>query len=136
MRSNLDLVRSIYVAWERGDFSRVEWADPSLELVSPDGPEAGCWVGVARAGEAWRNFLRAWEDLRAEAEAYREIDAGRVLVLLRNSGRARTSGVDVAQVRAGANLFHIHAGRVTRLVVYFERDRALADLGLAPDTGS
>ena len=136
MSENLDLVRSIYADWERGDFSRVDWADPSLELVSPDGPEPGCWVGVARAGEAWHNFLRAWEDLRAEAEAYREIDPERVLVLVRNSGRARASGVDVAQVRAGANLFQIHAGRVTRLVVYFERDRALADLGLVPDTGS
>src|SRR2546423_1724625 len=69
--------------------------------------------------------------LLAEAEEYRELDRERILVFVHNSGRGRTSGLKIEQMHAkAANVFHVHGGKVTRLVAYWDRDRALADLGL------
>jgi hypothetical protein len=81
--------------------------------------------------------MAVWQDWRVEGDEYRELDGGRVLVLVRYSGRGRTSGMQIAQVRTtGATLFHLSGGKVTRLVFYLDRERALADLGLAPEAGS
>jgi ketosteroid isomerase-like protein len=130
----MELVRSIFAAWALGDFGSAEWADPEIEFVVADGPAPARWSGRAGMVEGWRDFLSAWEDWRGEAEGYRELDAERVLVLIHGTGRGKASGVDARQMRAkGANVFHIEGGLVTRLVVYFDRDRALAALGLAAD---
>jgi hypothetical protein len=60
-----------------------------------------------------------------------------VLVLAGNTGRGKTSGLELGQVQPkGAALFHIRGDKVTRLVVYFDGEHALADLGLAPEGGS
>jgi hypothetical protein len=79
-----------------------------------------------------RELLSAYENFRIAAEQYRELDAERVLVLHRASGRAKTSGLDMAQLspRGGASLVHVRDGKVTRFVGYFDRERALVDLGL------
>jgi ketosteroid isomerase-like protein len=131
---NIELARSIYAAWERGDFSSVEWADPEIEVVFADGPAPGRWTGLVGMAEGFREFLSTWEDYEVNAEEYRELDGERVLVLIRHSGRGKSSGLELEQMRAqGAHLFHIRGGKVIKRVHYFDRDRALADLGLAPE---
>jgi ketosteroid isomerase-like protein len=132
--ANVELVRSIYAAWERGDYSSVEWADPEIEYVIDDPLSPGSWTGLADMAKGWRDWLSAWEDFRAEAHEYRELDENRVVLLTDFTGRGRVSGVEVGKVRTqGAGLFHLHGGKVTRLVLYFNRDQGLDDLGLAPE---
>ncbi len=138
-KENLEIVRPIYAAWERGDFSSAEWAHPEIEYVIADGPTPGRWTGLAGLAEGWRSYLGAWEDFRAEAEDYLQIDNERILVSLRNTGRGRASGLDIAQVQGrsrGANLFQIRGGKVTRLVTYLDREHALEALGLPEDPGT
>jgi hypothetical protein len=43
--ANLELVRSIYAAHERGDYSSAEWADAEIEYIWADGPSPGTWTG-------------------------------------------------------------------------------------------
>src|SRR6476620_3766667 len=132
MSENLDLVRSILAAWERGDFSSTEWADPGVEWAFADGPEPGTRRGLSGMAKAHREWLGAWEDLRIEAEEYCELDDERVLVLVHLAGRGKTSGLEIGQVQAkGADLFYVRGDKVTRLALYLDRDRALADLGVA-----
>jgi ketosteroid isomerase-like protein len=134
--AKLDLVRSIYAAWERGDYGSAEWAHSEIEYVHADGALPGSWRGQAEMAEAWHDWLSAWEAYHTEADEYRELDDERVLVLAHASGRGRTSGLEVGQMRTkGASLFHVRGGKVTRLVNYFDQDHALVDLGLAPEAG-
>ena len=131
MSENLDLVRSIYAAWERRDYDWTEWADAAIEFVVADGPSPGRWTGLAGMWEGWREVLSPWEDWRAQEVRFRELDRERVLALMQFSGRGKTSGLDVAQVSGkGANVFEIRGGKVIKLAIYWDIDRALADLGL------
>jgi ketosteroid isomerase-like protein len=103
--------------------------------VLADGPDPGSWTGRLPGGA--RDFLSAWEDFRVEADEYRELDDERVLVLIRFAGRGKMSGLELGQMRAkGASVFHIRDGKVTRYIRYFDRERALADLGVAPEDSS
>ncbi len=133
--ANLELVRSICSAWGRGEFGRTaEWAHPEIEFVVADGPEPGSWFGLAGAQEGGRAILGPFEDGRVEPEQYREVDGERILVFVHNSGRGKTSGMELREMQTrAANLFHIRDGKVTRLVAYWDREHALADLGLAPE---
>jgi len=131
MSENLDLVRSIYADWERGDYRSAEWADADIEFVIADGTDPGSWTGIAGMTGAWREVLSVWDDLRVEVDDYRPLDGERVLALPTWTGRARTSGLDLTEMPwTGASLFHIRDGKVVKLILYWDSDRALADLGL------
>ena len=129
-RENVEIVRAMYAAWERGDFNSVDWAHPEIEWVTADGPDPGSWKGLAGLGEGWSSWLNAWEECRVEAEEYRELDGDRVLVLAQLSGRGKTSGLEIGQLHSGANVFHLRGGKVTRIVTYWDRERVLEAVGL------
>jgi ketosteroid isomerase-like protein len=130
--ANLDLVRSIYAAPEGADWGA--WAHPQIEFViAADGPSPSRGTGLAAAGKARRDLRDAFEDYRYVVDEYRELDDERVLVIFHRSGRGRTSGLPLGQMGQGAHLLHVRHGKVTRLVGYFNRERAFADLGLAPE---
>jgi hypothetical protein len=129
MSANLDLVRSIYADWERGDFSSVEWAHPEIEFLSVSPLETSRAKGLSEMASFVRDIFSHIADWSEVAEGYRELDANRVLVLTRFSGQGRVSGVTPPPARA-ARVFEIHNGKVTRLTLYTDGDRALADLGL------
>ena len=129
-QGNVDLVRSIYAEWERGDYFSPGWAHTDIEWARADGPEPGSWTGVAEMVGQWRAFSEQWEDWRTHPPAeYRELDNERVLVLDHPGGHGKTSGIEIE--RDGATIFRVRAGKVTQIVSYWHRERALADLGLA-----
>ena len=131
MSENLALARSIYADWERGEFTRTGWAHRDLEVVWPDGPSPSTWSGLRVAAKGWRDFLGAWADYRVAAEKYLVPGDEQVLALVRYTARGKSSGVQVGDVHStAANLFEIRQARVRRLVLYWDRDRALADLSL------
>jgi len=130
MSENLDLVRSIYADWERGDFSRIDWAHPEIVFEST-GFDFRAATGVVEMGQRWREWMSAWERYRTEAEEIRQLSDGRVLVLMWHCGRGKASGVGIDEMKTpGANVFAIRDGKVVRLSLFWDREDALAGLGL------
>ena len=130
MSENLDLVRSIYADWERGDFRSVDWAHPEIVFEST-GFDSTRTTGLVEMGQRWREWMSVWEDYRTESEEFRELDGGRVLVLMYHDERGKASGVGIEGMKTpGANVFDIRDGKVTRVALYWNREDALADLGI------
>src|SRR5262245_2855275 len=129
-QDNVEIVRKIYPAWERGDFSSVEWADPEIEFRIQSGADETAGRGVEAMGRAWREWLSAWADFRSVANEF--IDIGdQVLVLAEFRGRGKTSGLSVEAMHEGAALFTVRDGKVVALTPYTDRDEALEAAGLS-----
>jgi hypothetical protein len=83
----------------------------------------------------YSEWLSGWKDFSAAPEEYIVVDEKRILVLVHNRGRGRMSGLALDE-RSVANFFEISGGKVIRLILYWNRNHALADLGLGPEAGA
>jgi ketosteroid isomerase-like protein len=88
---NVEIAREIYRDWERGDFSSVEWADPDIEFMLGSGADEAVHRGTEAIGQAWTEWLRAWDEFRVEAEKFLDLGDD-ILVLVKFGGRGKTSG--------------------------------------------
>ena len=129
--SNLELVRSIYQDWERGEFGSAQWADPKIEMLSISFQHPGSATGFEQIERFWSDRETALTDFRVRAEDVRELDQERVLALAEWSARGKASGIAITH--EGAHVFEIREGRVVKVVFYEERARAFDELGLAED---
>jgi hypothetical protein len=86
---NLNLVRGIYAAWERGDFSVTDWMDPEIEVVVVSELLPVSAKGPVELARVWSEVMNPYEGYRVEAVDFREIDDERVLVLAEQSGAAK-----------------------------------------------
>ena len=131
-QENVELVRSIFAARERGDFTDAGWAHPQIEYVVVDGPEPTSYKGLAGLTQAMREMLSPWDHYHGHVEECRELDAERVLVLLQARGRGKASGLELdAFSGQQAQVVHVRDGEVTKILVYYDREHAaFADLGL------
>jgi nicotinate-nucleotide pyrophosphorylase (carboxylating) len=130
---NVAALRPVYEAWGRGDWSGA-WPDVYGSGMSwgwsEEFPEIhGTYSDPEVARDRLRRWLSPWEEWRLEAEEYLPI-GDRVLVLTRYHARGKGSGVEVEG--AGANLWVMRDGKAESIMVFNDRDKALAAAGLPP----
>lgn len=131
-QENVELVRSISAAHERGDYGSAEWAHPDIEYVIAGGLTAGSWNGRAAMAKAAGELFSTSDEHRTVVEELRSLDSERVLMLGHTTGRFKASGIELdAAQRQVAALYQVRDGMVIRHVAYMDRADAPADLGLS-----
>jgi ketosteroid isomerase-like protein len=125
---NLEIVRSSYEAFDRGDIDAVlANADPALVTYRAD-PEAAIWHGPDGFLQAMADWTEGFDQFNARAEEFR--DAGdRVIVRVHQRALGQSSGAPVE-----ADFWFVHSlsrGKVTRVDIFASKGPALAAAGLS-----
>ena len=109
----VEVVRSIYDAWARGERpGPPEAVDPEIEYVNPPGAiEPGTRRGLAAFRRAVEKTYEGWESWEMQPESF-QASRGRVAVVVRYRARGRGSGVEI-EGRESA-LWNMRGGRVVR----------------------
>jgi uncharacterized protein len=123
--ANVAALQRGYEALNRGDLSVVsELLDPEIEWHEPgDSPEAGTHHGR----DSFERFLRGWRDSFDSFQVVPEqvVERGdKLIAVVHQSGRGRTSGVEV-NARL-AHVWTVEDGRAVRWESVPDPDDALA----------
>jgi ketosteroid isomerase-like protein len=135
-QENVEIVRSIYTSWERGDFSLMdrepEWHDvfePDFEWHTRDDlPDAGVREGYGGALRLRDEWVHVFDDMHVDVDEL--IGAGdHVVAVTRLCGCMRGSGheLDVEETQ----VWRMRDGRATEVRAYLTRSEALKAVGLA-----
>jgi ketosteroid isomerase-like protein len=128
---NVEVVRRIYAGWERGDLSAaVEWFHPEVvfETFMPDAREYVTARGFAEIEAFMRSWFSQWRDYRVIGDEFQELGNDKVFVSGRQAATGKHSGAKVESPHF--TVWTFRAGRVTKLLAHYDRDRAIEAAGL------
>jgi ketosteroid isomerase-like protein len=127
-KENVELVRRVYEGWACGDFSGSDAFHPEIDFEMVDWPHQTRTRGIEAMGRTWRGTLSAWDDFRAVPLEY--VDCGsNVLVIKQIEGSGKESQAEVSAETA--TVWTLEDGRVVRLALYWDTDRAREEAGPA-----
>src|SRR5947209_7115753 len=130
MSENLDLVRSMYEAFNEGEIEvALSYLHPEPEMhMSAELPDAASYHGLAEFQRGLAGWLEAWESFRYEVEALADADPD-VVMEIRLWGTAKGSGIETER-----KVFHVWRFQDEKpqgCEVYSNRSEALKAVGRA-----
>jgi ketosteroid isomerase-like protein len=129
-QENVEVVRRSLDAFERGDFdAAMEALDPRIEYDLTHFPDGKVYLGHDGVREAFRIWLGTWEDYRQEIDEVIDLGEDEVVVVLREFGRGKGSGIEVERPTAG--VWTLRDGKAVRIRFYAGKAEALEGAGLS-----
>ena len=128
--NNLEIVRDAYERFRVTGHVDAELATPDFawDMSNFHGwPEEQVYAGVEGAEAFLREWTAAWDDWELHVEALHEAGE-KVVALLRQRGRSRTSGLPVDMYFA--QVWTIRDGKQARMDMYSDPAEALEAVGL------
>jgi ketosteroid isomerase-like protein len=130
-QENVDLTRSSFEAFERGD---VDWMQSQCTsdvviVQPPDVPDAKSYEGSSAIAQAIDDWPKQWEDFRLEVTEIIDVSDDLLISVTRHTGRGRTSGIEL-----DFEVFYVHHvrdGKLARLEMFLSREQALQAAGTA-----
>ncbi len=129
-QEDVEIVRSAYAKFERGEFWAPDLWDPNVRVVWLDALAAGAaeTVGLEQLVTTLKSWFESWELVTMSAE--RIVDADdQVVVVAVWRGRGRASGA-ATEWRHG-QVWTLREGKVIDLTTYRDPDAALEAAGLS-----
>jgi ketosteroid isomerase-like protein len=130
VRGNLKIARRAYEAFASKDYeSALAFAAPDVRYeFAGRFAEGSDFEGAAAIRKLWEGLDMAFREWRSEPEEIIEVDSDRVLVLARETGVGRASGLEFSERLA--HLMTFREGKIVRFEVFTSRRQALEAAGL------
>ncbi len=130
-QENVEIVRRVYDAWNRGDAEAwIEAFDvDAVVITDPSWMEPGPFEGRAAIREWYEGLRESWEG-RDEIVVTELIGVGdRVVARINWEVRGRSSGIET--VLDATCVSRIDRGKIVRQQWYFDHEKALEAVGLS-----
>jgi ketosteroid isomerase-like protein len=128
-QENVEIVRSLYDGWLRGDMG-LELLDPDISMVeSATLPGAASAFGIGAVRRYIESFSKHWDEIRFEPQEFIDAADDGVVVVARLVGKGKRSGIEVNRV--WAYVWTVRGSKVKSMVGYANRAEALKAVGLA-----